>query len=76
MSTEQIKDLAYYRENAEEDYITTPISVLRYIGLLEAALGDQREAAIREEKEAYHAGYDKGYAEGYEFGVTEMEEEL
>lgn len=29
------KDLKYYRENAEEDYLTTPISVLRYIGLVE-----------------------------------------
>ena len=29
------KDLEYYRKNAEEDYITTPISVLRYIGLAE-----------------------------------------
>lgn len=26
------KDLEYYRQNAEEDYLTTPISVLRYIG--------------------------------------------
>jgi len=29
------KDLDFYRKNAEEDYITTPISVLRYIGLAE-----------------------------------------
>ena len=29
------KDLKYYKENAEEDYLTTPISVLRYIGLAE-----------------------------------------
>jgi len=29
------KDLKYYRQNAEEDYLTTPISVLRYIGLAE-----------------------------------------
>lgn len=29
------KDLKYYRQNAEEDYLTTPISVLRYIGELE-----------------------------------------
>lgn len=28
------KDLKYYRENAEEDYLTTPISVLRYIGMV------------------------------------------
>lgn len=30
-----MKDLKYYRENAEEDYLTTPISVLRYIGEIE-----------------------------------------
>ena len=30
-----MKDLKFYRENAEEDYLTTPISVLRYIGLAE-----------------------------------------
>lgn len=29
------KDLKYYRLNAEENYLTTPISVLRYIGLAE-----------------------------------------
>lgn len=32
------KDLEYYRKNAEEDYLTTPISVLRYISEMEAAL--------------------------------------
>ena len=32
---EVVKDLEYWRLNAEEDYITTPISVLRYIGELE-----------------------------------------
>ena len=36
--TQQIKDLKYYKNNAEEDYLTTPISVLRYIGELEAEL--------------------------------------
>lgn len=29
------KDLNYYKQNAEEDYLTTPISVLRYIGKVE-----------------------------------------
>lgn len=29
------KNLEYYRKNAEEDYLTTPISVLRYIGMIE-----------------------------------------
>jgi hypothetical protein len=30
--------LAYWRQNAEEDYMTTPISVLRYITEMEKAL--------------------------------------
>jgi hypothetical protein len=29
------KDLDYFKQNAEEDYIKTPISVLGYIGKLE-----------------------------------------
>ena len=37
MATTQ-KNLDYYRKNAEEDYLTTPISVLRYISEMEAAL--------------------------------------
>jgi hypothetical protein len=32
---EEVKDLKYWKNNAEEDYITTPISVLRYISQLE-----------------------------------------
>ena len=32
------KDLNYYKNDCEEDYITTPISVLRYITELEQAL--------------------------------------
>jgi len=32
---EQFEDLAYWKANAEEDYLTTPISVLRYIVVLE-----------------------------------------
>ena len=35
MTTEKSKDLDYWKSNAEEDYITTPISVLRYITELE-----------------------------------------
>ena len=30
-----MKDLKYYKDNCEEDYIKTPISVLRYITELE-----------------------------------------
>ena len=32
---EQIKDLEYWKNNAEEDYLITPISVLAYISELE-----------------------------------------
>ena len=32
---EEVKDLSYYRNNAEEDYLAVPISVMRYISLLE-----------------------------------------
>lgn len=32
------KDLEFYRKNAEENYLTTPISVLRYISELEKEL--------------------------------------
>lgn len=32
------KDLNYYKNNCKEDYINTPISVLRYITELEQAL--------------------------------------
>ena len=35
---EEKKDLEYYRKNAEENYLTTPISVLRYITEMEEAL--------------------------------------
>ena len=51
---EKNKDLNYYRDNAEEDYIKTPISVLRYIDELEDAnkyikynLGDKYRAFFR-----------------------------
>ena len=40
---EVVKDLEYWRLNAEEDYITTPISVLRYIGELEKEISNGRE---------------------------------
>lgn len=32
------KNLQYYKDNAEEDYLTTPISVLRYITELESEI--------------------------------------
>jgi len=34
----ETETLAYWKNNAEEDYMTTPISVLRYITEMEKAL--------------------------------------
>jgi len=35
-------NLKYWRKNAEEDYLNTPISVLRYIGELESRVGKNK----------------------------------
>jgi hypothetical protein len=43
---EEVKDLAYWKVNAEEDYIKVPISVLRYISELEK----QQEISYSEEE--------------------------
>ncbi len=40
------KDLNYYKNNCEEDYIKTPISVLRYITELEQALQLQQAGVM------------------------------
>ena len=42
MKKTETKDLNYYKNNCEEDYIKTPISVLRYISELEAAINYTR----------------------------------
>ena len=43
-----IKDLGYYKSNAEEDYLTTPISVLRYISELENNAQYREKKAVQE----------------------------
>jgi hypothetical protein len=40
---EEVKDLAYWRVNAKEDYIEVPISVLRYITELEERMYSEEE---------------------------------
>lgn len=56
MKTE--KDLEYYRKNAEEDYLTTPISVLRYISELEIALRKHDTVGRSEQVKKYYALFD------------------
>jgi hypothetical protein len=43
---EEVKDINYWKNNCEENYITTPISVLRYISELER----QQEKMYSEEE--------------------------
>lgn len=54
MEADKIKDLNYYRENAEEDYGKVPISVLRYISELEQEIKTMKE---KEGKFAEWAAY-------------------
>jgi hypothetical protein len=44
--SEESKGLPYWKTNAEDDYITTPISVLRYIMELEKAIEITEERAF------------------------------
>ena len=50
-AAESNKDLAYWRANAEEDYLTTPISVLRYISELESSQPNPHRITV------VHVGY-------------------
>ncbi len=40
------KDLSYWKENAEEDYLQVPISVLRYISELEQRSYSEEEVKL------------------------------
>jgi len=51
---EQVKDLNYWKNNAEEDYLTTPISVLRYISELEKLTPIELPSDEEIEQEAYY----------------------
>ena len=47
---EKVKDLSYWRANAEEDYMKVPISVLRYITELENRMFSEEEVIAIVEK--------------------------
>ena len=51
MEKTETKDLNYYKNNCEEDYIKTPISVLRYISELEAAINYTHSCTELKDKE-------------------------
>ena len=45
----QEKDINYWKNNCEEDYITTPISVLRYISELEKLVASTQQKTMYKE---------------------------
>jgi 6-phosphogluconate dehydrogenase len=47
----QEKDINYWKNNCEEDYITTPISVLRYISKLEKLVESFQQQSLYTEKQ-------------------------
>jgi hypothetical protein len=57
MKQTAVKDLAYYKANAEEDYLQVPISVLRYISQLEQQQGYSEEDL----KDAFQSGFTNGF---------------
>ena len=58
--TKMNKDLEYWKQNAEEDYIKTPISVLRYITELEKEV-----EMLRRHKNKWRRMLDKHINENY-----------
>jgi len=64
---EEDKNLNYWKNNCEEDYIKTPISVLRYITELEKAVNnsvlDDVSKSFNEEQ--MDNAYDKGFEDGF-----------
>jgi hypothetical protein len=67
---EEVKDLSYYKANAEEDYLAVPISVLRYITELE-----ERSYSEEELLQALNIGFtstDETWEECVEFAKEQF----
>ena len=65
-----VRDLEYWKDNAEEDYIATPISVLRYISELEKEV-EQYKGKYSEEdmKKCWDACLDFNKPAGFDNGI-------
>lgn len=66
-------ELEDWRKNAEEDYMRTPISVLRYISELEHGISYQKR---RETYFEFASEYTEMYGDGAEIFPEEVEEIL
>jgi hypothetical protein len=52
---QQEKDINYWKNNCEEDYMTTPISVLRYISELEKFVASTQQETLYTEEQVREA---------------------
>ena len=65
-----VRDLEYWKDNAEEDYITTPISVLRYISELEKEVEQDKGKYSEEDmKKCWDACLDFNKPAGFDNGI-------
>jgi hypothetical protein len=64
---EQSKGLEYWKNNAEDNYMTTPISVLRYIGELEKAIEESKANHKTEHGKTWDESIDNYKARGENF---------
>ena len=72
---EEDKDLNYWKKNCEEDYLHTPISVLRYITKLEEAVNNSVLDDVMDELPSFlYKDKDGKLWNGYH-GDTEVTEE-
>ena len=63
---EEVKDLSYWKANAEEDYMKVPISVLRYISELEERSYSEKEVYdLMDKREHYWVRYKNYYLQSY-----------
>jgi hypothetical protein len=74
----QEKDINYWKNNCEENYITTPISVLRYISELEKLVTPSKQEKLYTEeqfKKSVIEAWGQGNATTYLLGDTTSEAE-
>lgn len=82
---EQVKDLNYWKNNAEEDYLTTPISVLKYISELEKLtlielLSDEKIYELMNiipfSKHVGDESFNNGQRKGFELGIKYIRHQI
>jgi hypothetical protein len=65
MNKEEYKNLNYWKQNATEDYMQVPISVLRYISELEQEVDKRRKSEGRNDLPEFLYEDDEGIKIGF-----------